>query len=84
MYTGYLSDTMVNNIFAYGPNGKVFLCAINFPGNILIGPISQKQARRLANNLWPYILRLSSVYVSLHQAQCWEAAACNSKHCFNP
>ncbi len=51
MYTGYLSDTMVNNIFAYGPNGKVFLCAINFPGNIFIGPISQKQAQRLANNL---------------------------------
>jgi hypothetical protein len=22
---------MVNNIFTYGPDGKVFLCAINFP-----------------------------------------------------
>ncbi len=32
MYSGYHSDTMVNNIFAYGPDGKVFLCAINFPG----------------------------------------------------
>jgi hypothetical protein len=31
MYSGYHSDTMVNNIFAYGPDGKVFLCAINFP-----------------------------------------------------
>ncbi len=24
MYNGYHSDTMVNNIFAYGPDGKVF------------------------------------------------------------
>jgi hypothetical protein len=30
MYSGYHSDTMVSNIFAYGPDGKVFLCAINF------------------------------------------------------
>jgi hypothetical protein len=30
MYSGYHSDTMVTNIFAYGPDGKVFLCAVNF------------------------------------------------------
>ena len=34
MYSGYYSDTMVNNnVIAYGANGKVFLCAINFPGS---------------------------------------------------
>ena len=33
MYTGNHSDTMINNVFAYGPDGKVFLCAINFPGS---------------------------------------------------
>jgi hypothetical protein len=31
MYCGYDCDTMVNNVFAYGPNGKVFFAAINFP-----------------------------------------------------
>jgi hypothetical protein len=31
MYCGYNRNTMVNNMFAYGPNGKVFFAAINFP-----------------------------------------------------
>jgi hypothetical protein len=30
MYSGYHSDTMVNNIFAYGPDGKVFLLLSTF------------------------------------------------------
>jgi hypothetical protein len=33
MYSGYHSDTMVNNIIAYGPDVMVFLCAINIPGS---------------------------------------------------
>jgi hypothetical protein len=32
-YCGYDCDTMVNNVFAYDPNGKVFFAAINFPGS---------------------------------------------------
>ncbi len=31
-YCGYDSDTMVNNVFVYGPDGKVFF-AVNFPGS---------------------------------------------------
>jgi hypothetical protein len=30
-YCGYDCDATVNNVFAYGPDGKVFFCAINFP-----------------------------------------------------
>jgi hypothetical protein len=30
-YCGYNLDTMVNNVFAYGPDGKVFFAAVNFP-----------------------------------------------------
>jgi len=108
MYNGYHSDTMVNNVFAYGPDGKVFLCAINFPGSwhdgsitanilpyirnnignykmcvdqgfprtgdanlILVGPISKKQAKKLAPNLRPYFLRISNIYISLRQASEW-------------
>jgi len=108
MYSGYHSDTMVNNIIAYGQDGKVCLCALNFPGswhdgsitanillyfqkkigrykmcvdqsfprrgdaaNILVGPISQTQAQRLARNLRPNLLCLSNVYVLLHQASKW-------------
>ncbi len=33
MYCGYDCYTMVNNVFAYGPDGKVFFAAINFPGS---------------------------------------------------
>ncbi len=32
-YSGYKCDTTVNNAFAYGPNGKVFFCALNYPGS---------------------------------------------------
>eukprot|EP00804_Cyclotella_cryptica_P031085 CCRYP_015969-RA/>CCRYP_015969-RA protein AED:0.07 eAED:0.07 QI:0/-1/0/1/-1/1/1/0/231 len=32
-YSGYECDTTVNNVFTYGPDGKVFLAAINFPGS---------------------------------------------------
>jgi hypothetical protein len=30
-YCGYDSDIMVNNVLAYGPDGKVFFAAIDFP-----------------------------------------------------
>jgi hypothetical protein len=30
-YCGYDCDTMVNNVFAYGPDGKVLFAAVNFP-----------------------------------------------------
>ena len=32
-YSGYKCDTFINNMFAYGPDGKVFMCAINCPGS---------------------------------------------------
>jgi hypothetical protein len=33
MYSSFHSDTMLNNNFVYGPDGKVFLCTVNFPGS---------------------------------------------------
>jgi hypothetical protein len=30
-YCGYDCDTMVNNVFAFGPDGKVFLPQLTFP-----------------------------------------------------
>ncbi len=33
MYCGYDCDMMVNNMFAYGPDGNVIFAAINFPGS---------------------------------------------------
>ena len=32
-YCGYDCNTMVNNVFAFGPDRKVFFVAVNFPGS---------------------------------------------------
>ena len=40
MYCGYDCDTMVNNVFAYGPDGKVFFAAVNFPGSWADGSLT--------------------------------------------
>jgi hypothetical protein len=40
MYCGYNCNTMVNNVFAYGPDGKVFFAAINFPGSWADGSLT--------------------------------------------
>jgi hypothetical protein len=34
-YCGYDCDTMINNVLVFGPDGKVFFCAINYPGSWL-------------------------------------------------
>jgi hypothetical protein len=54
MYSGYHSDTMVNNIFVYGPNGKVFLCTINFPGSWHDGSITSNILPYIHNNIGMY------------------------------
>ena len=39
-YNGYQCDTVINNVFGYGPDGKVFITAINFPGSWVDGSVS--------------------------------------------
>ena len=41
-YCGYDSDTMVNNVFVYGPDGKVFFAAVNFPGSWADGALTAR------------------------------------------
>jgi hypothetical protein len=33
LYCGYDCNTMFNIVFLYGPDGKVFFAAVNFPGS---------------------------------------------------
>jgi hypothetical protein len=40
MYCGYDCDMMVNNVLAYGPDGKVFFAAVSFPGSWADGSLS--------------------------------------------
>ncbi len=39
-YCGYDCDTMVNNVLVFGPDGKDFFCAINYPGSWLDGTLT--------------------------------------------
>ncbi len=54
MYNGRHSDMMVNNIIAYGPDGKVFLCTINFPGCWHDGSITENILPHIHNNIGNY------------------------------
>jgi hypothetical protein len=53
-YCGYDCDTMVNNVFAYGPDGKVFFCAINYPGSWADGSLTVR--------FLPHILKRIGTY----------------------
>ncbi len=52
-YCGYNCDTMVNNVFAYGPDGMVFFAAVNFPGSwadgSLMAQFLHEMKRRIGN-----------------------------------
>jgi hypothetical protein len=39
-YCGYDCDTMVNNVLVFRPDGKVFCCAINYPGSWTNGTLT--------------------------------------------
>ena len=39
-YCGYDCDTKVNNVLVFGPDGKVFFCAINYPGSWANGTLT--------------------------------------------
>ena len=68
MYNGYHSDTMVNNVFVYGTDGKVFLCCLNFPGSFYDGSITA--------NLLPIIIqKIGSFKISVDQSFPWSGDA---------
>jgi hypothetical protein len=54
MYCSYNCNTMVNNVFAYGPDGKVFLAAINFPGSWVDGSLTTHCMRHMKSKIKNY------------------------------
>ncbi len=54
MYCEFDCDTMVNNVLAYSPDGKVFFAAVNFPGSWA--------DRSLSAHFLHYIKRKMGVY----------------------
>lgn len=53
-YCGYDCDTMVNNVFAYGPDGKVFFCAINYPGSWADGSLTARFLPHIKKRIGDY------------------------------
>ena len=53
-YCGYNCDTMVNNIFAFGPDGKVFFAAINFPGSWADGALTARFLAHIKTRIGSY------------------------------
>jgi hypothetical protein len=41
-YCCYDCDTMVNNVLVFGTDGKVFFCAINYPGSWADGTLTAR------------------------------------------
>ena len=48
-YCGYDSDTMVNNVFAYGPDGKVY-----FPGSWADGALTARILASIGSRIGSY------------------------------
>ena len=53
-YCGNDCDTMVNNVFAYGPDGYVFFAAINFPGSWGDGSLTPRFLYQLKAKIGSY------------------------------
>jgi len=53
-YCGYDCDTTINNVFAYGPDGKVFFAAINFPGSWADGTLTTRFFHQMKSKLGDY------------------------------
>jgi hypothetical protein len=53
-YCGYDCDTMVNNVFAYGPDGKVFFAAVNFLGSWADGALSLRFLHAIKKKIGEY------------------------------
>jgi hypothetical protein len=53
-YCGYDCDTMVNNVFAYGPDGKVFFVAVKFPGSWADGTLRARFLNALNKKIGEY------------------------------
>jgi hypothetical protein len=53
-YCGYDCDTMVNNVFAYGLDGKVFFAVVNFPGSWADGSLTAQFLHQMKRRIGDY------------------------------
>ena len=53
-YCRYDCDTMVNNVLVFGPDGKVFLCVINYPGSWADGTLTSRIFNHIQTRIGDY------------------------------
>jgi hypothetical protein len=53
-YCGYDCDTMVNNVLVFGRDGKVFFCAINYPGSWSDGTLTARFFTHIKERIGDY------------------------------
>ena len=53
-YCSYDCDMMVNNVLVFGPNGKVFFCAINYPGSWGNGTLTSRFFNHIQKRIGDY------------------------------
>jgi hypothetical protein len=54
LYCCYSCYTMVNNVFVHGPDGKVFFCAINYPGSWADGSLTARFLHHIKKRIGEY------------------------------
>jgi hypothetical protein len=62
MYCSYNCNTMIKNVFAYGPDRKVFFAAINFPGSWADGSLTARFMRHMKSNTGNYKICVDQVF----------------------
>jgi hypothetical protein len=60
MYDGYIKDTMINNVLAFAPNGKIIYAALNFPGSWPDSQLAAALQQQVVNTIGDYALCVDS------------------------
>jgi hypothetical protein len=55
-YNGYHHDTMVNNVFAFSPEGKIIMACINYPGSWHDSQVAAKLISKVIRAIGNYCL----------------------------
>jgi hypothetical protein len=67
-YCGYECNTMVNNVFAYGPDGKVFFAAINFLGSWADRSLTARFMHQMKSKIGNYKICIHQEFPQISEA----------------
>lgn len=65
MFNGYHGESMVNNVIAYGVDGTVFDCALNFPENCHASSIIANLPSCISNSIGVYMICVDQSFLAV-------------------